>query len=228
MANKPIFEVKSQVTDAALVHKRRSQIIAAAVDLFAHKGYYRTTIQEVALKAGVSSGLIYQYVQDKEDVLLLSILDVIDSYKKEIPSALEAVSDPLERCRAALEAYCRVVDQRREASVLAYRSTKSLSFERRELIKTSEIETNEMIKSVLQECIDAGLFRKDVNVELAVYHFVSLAHNWALKYWRLRDITNFDEYVDQGFDFLAHALLTEKGWDSYKSLQAKLKARAGK
>jgi hypothetical protein len=108
--------------------------------------------------------------------------------------------------------------------VLAYRSTKSLSFERRELIKASEIETNEMIHGVLRGCIDAGLFRTGLNVELVAYHFVCMAHNWALKYWRLREITSFDDYVRQGFDFLAHALLTETGWASYRKLEAKLGA----
>ena len=51
----------------------------------------------MAKKAGVSAGLIYQYVSDKEDVLLLVLLSVLDSYKQEIPAALEGLTDPLER-----------------------------------------------------------------------------------------------------------------------------------
>lgn len=214
---KPTFEVQSQVTDAELVKRRRGQIIAAAVDLFAHQGYYKTTIQDVAKKAGVSAGLIYQYVRDKEDVLLLSVLDVLESYKQEIPAAIEGLSDPLERFKAAIYAYCRVVDQRREATVLAYRSTKSLSAERRQLIMASEIETNALIALCLRECINAGLFR-EVDADLTTYHFVSLAHSWALKYWRLRQLSSFERYVDEGFDFLVHALLTEKGWKHYKKM----------
>jgi AcrR family transcriptional regulator len=218
MQAKPAFEVQSLVTDAELVKKRRAQIIAAAVDLFAHQGYYKTTIQDVAKKAGVSAGLIYQYVRDKEDVLLLSVLDVLDSYKQEIPAAIEGLSDPLERFRAAIYAYCRVVDQRREATVLAYRSTKSLSPERRQLVMASEIETNALIALCLRECTSAGLFRA-VDADLVTYHFVSLAHNWALKHWRIKQIAGFDRYVDEGFDFLIHALLTEKGWKHYKKMQ---------
>jgi AcrR family transcriptional regulator len=219
MSAKPAFEVQSLVTDAELVKKRRSQIIAAAVDLFAHQGYYKTTIQDVAKKAGVSAGLIYQYVRDKEDVLLLSVLDVLDSYKQEIPAAIEGLSDPLERFRAAIYAYCRVVDQRREATVLAYRSTKSLNAERRQLVMASEIETNALIALCLRECISAGLFRA-IDADLVTYHFVSLAHSWALKHWRIKQIAGFERYVDEGFDFLIHALLTEKGWKHYKKLQA--------
>src|ERR1035437_6680473 len=111
--------IKSQVTDPALVQRRRGQIVATAVELFSEQGFYTTTMQEVARKAGVSTGLIYQYVHDKDDVLLLAVLSVRDSYKREIPAALVGVSDPLTRCWVAVDAYCRVVDSRREATALA-------------------------------------------------------------------------------------------------------------
>ncbi len=210
-------EVKSQVTDEVLVHRRRGQIIAAAVELFARQGFYRTTIQEIAKLAGVSSGLIYQYVSDKEDVLLLSLLSVLDSYKHEIPAAMEGLSDPLARYRAAVQAYCRVVDQRREATVLAYRSTKSLPEDRRQLIKNHEIETNGLIEAALRDCIAEGLFR-EVNVELVTYQLVTFAHSWALKYWRLKQLVTLEEYIAHGLDFFARALLTPKGWRHYSKL----------
>jgi AcrR family transcriptional regulator len=210
-----VSTVKSQVTDEVLVQRRRGQIVAAAVELFATQGFYRTTISDVARKAGVSSGLIYQYVSDKEDVLLLVLLSVIDSYKHDIPAALEGLVDPLERCWAAIDAYCRVVDQRREATVLAYRSTKSLPRDRRELVKASELETNELIAACVRDCMAKGLFR-EVNVDLATYHLVTFAHTWALKHWRLKELCTLDDYIAQGFDFFARALLTPKGERHYR------------
>ncbi|EME71819.1 transcriptional regulator [Paramagnetospirillum caucaseum] len=219
MDNKPgaVHDVKAQVSDEALVTRRRGQIIASAVELFSHQGFYRTTIQDVARKAGVSAGLIYQYVSDKEDVLLLALLSVLESYKHEIPAALEGLSDPLERFQAAIRAYCRVVDQRREATVLAYRSTKSLPDDRRRLIKDCEIETNGMIAACLADCIRAGLMR-DVNVELVTYQLVTFAHSWALKHWRLKELCGLEQYVAEGLDFFAHALLTPKGWRQWKRM----------
>jgi len=221
MDDKPraTHDVKSLVTDEVLVERRRGQIIAAAVELFSHKGFYRTTIQEVAKKAGVSAGLIYQYVSDKEDVLLLVLLSVLESYKQEIPAAIAGLTDPLERFWAAIRAYCRVVDQRREATVLAYRSTKSLPDQRRQLIKNCEIETNGMIAACLRDCIAAGLMR-DVNVDLMAYQLVTFAHTWALKHWRLKELCSLEEYIRQGLDIFAQALLTAKGWEHQRGLGA--------
>jgi AcrR family transcriptional regulator len=215
--------IKSRVADPALVQRRRSQIVAAAVELFSKHGFYTTTMQEVARKAGVSIGLIYQYVHDKDDVLLLALLSVLDSYKREIPAALASVSDPLTRCWVAVDAYCRVVDSRREATVLAYRSTKSLPKARRDLIKNAEIETNEFIAGCLRECVRHGLFR-DVNIELATYHFVTFAHAWALKHWRMRELCTLEQYIDEGLDFLLSGLLTPKGRRQYRNLRARRKA----
>jgi len=61
--------VKSLVTDARLVEERRGQILRAAVKLFSDEGYYTTTISQIAREAGVSTGLIYQYFGDKDDIL---------------------------------------------------------------------------------------------------------------------------------------------------------------
>ena len=70
--------VASIVEDPDLIMKRRRQIVAAATELFSSQGFYRTTIKEIANLAGISSGLIYQYVREKEDVLLLVLLEVVD------------------------------------------------------------------------------------------------------------------------------------------------------
>jgi len=217
--------VKSQVTDEKLVMKRREQIVAAAIELFSEQGYYRTSIQDIARKAGVSIGLIYQYAQTKEDVLLLSLMSVLESYKQEIPQSATATDDQLEALWSTLATYCRIIDRRRSAAVLAYRSTKSLPRVQREFIKQLEIETNEFVAERLRGCIEAGLFRP-INVDLVTYQLVLYAHAWALKYWRLSQLVTIDEYIEQGFDFFVHAMATPKGLARYGKFLAARKRKA--
>ena len=57
--------IKARVEDAALVERRRRQIVAAAIALFGKRGYHASTIRDIAAQAGVSVGLIYQYFGDK-------------------------------------------------------------------------------------------------------------------------------------------------------------------
>lgn len=54
--------------------ERRAQIMDAALHVFAQKGFARATNKDIAHAAGIqSSGLIYHYFRDKEDLLRSAI-----------------------------------------------------------------------------------------------------------------------------------------------------------
>lgn len=211
--------VKSRVSDAKLVAKRREQIVSAAVELFASRGYDRTTILDIARKADVSVGLIYQYARTKDDVLFLSLMSVLNSYKQEIPQSSSSDDDPIATLWAALQAYGRIIDRRRAAALLAYRSTKSLPRAQRRSIMQLELDTNELLAERVRGCVTAGLFR-EIDVDLVVYQIVLLAHGWALKHWRLSQIATIDRYLETGMDFLVRAAATPKGMESYEKFLA--------
>lgn len=52
------------------VAARRVQILDAAARLFAEKGFHRTTTKDIAEAADVSEGTLYNYFENKEDMLL--------------------------------------------------------------------------------------------------------------------------------------------------------------
>jgi AcrR family transcriptional regulator len=49
---------------------RRNQILDAATQVFASKGFHRATIKDIAHVAGIADGTIYTYFASKTDVLL--------------------------------------------------------------------------------------------------------------------------------------------------------------
>ena len=206
----PSTIVRAQVEDQDLVEKRQKQIVAAALKLFGIDGYYTTTIKDIANEAGVSPGLIYQYFGDKEDVLLLALLECVDSYVREIPPAVAAETHPVARLCAAFTAYCQVIDRNKSTVVLAYRSTKSLDRRRRKLVMDRELETNALIAACVQECIDAGHVRA-VDVDLVTYQLVMMAHSWALKAWHFSRRMSIDVYIRDSLDITLNGLLTPAG-----------------
>jgi AcrR family transcriptional regulator len=52
-----------------VVEDRRDQIIEAAMQVFAQKGFTRATNKDIAREAGITPGLIYYYFESKEDLL---------------------------------------------------------------------------------------------------------------------------------------------------------------
>jgi len=214
-------EVTTDVEDEALVTRRRAQIVAAATELFSKKGFYRTTIKEIAKLAGISPGLVYLYVREKEDVLLLVLLQVVEGYATEIPKAIKGIDDPLLRLMQAVDAYCRVVDRHSAATVLAYRSTKSLSSKRREIIQNRELETNAIVAEAIKGCMDAGLIRR-VNVDVLIYQLVLVAHGWALKSWYLRSRVSLDDYIAASLENLLTGVMSDKGEARFKTTLQRL------
>lgn len=49
--------------------EKKQRIIRASYQLFSDKGYYKTNTKEIAQEAGVSTGIVYSYFQDKKDIL---------------------------------------------------------------------------------------------------------------------------------------------------------------
>ena len=210
--------VESLVSDPRLVEERRGQIVRAAVKLFSEQGYYTTTIQQIAREAGISTGLIYQYFRDKDDILLLTLRLVLETYEKEIPLRLEGVEHPVDRLCTAVWAYCAIVDKLREATVLAYRSTKSLRADRRGLIKEDEARTNRLLERCVRACVSGG-YMNPVNEHLLAYQYVMLCHSWALKHWAFRGKYSLARYVAEGMKLLVEPLLTAKGLSALAALR---------
>jgi AcrR family transcriptional regulator len=99
--------VMAKVTQAH-IDARRAEILEAATALFADKGVDRTTMQEIATRAGISAGSIYHYFVDKDE-LLQSALEEQQRQTIETFASAESTHDsPLE---ALLEVGSRVVTE---------------------------------------------------------------------------------------------------------------------
>jgi AcrR family transcriptional regulator len=86
-----------------VVRARREQIVEAATRVFAEKGFRRATTREVAREAGVSEGTIYNYFEDKDD-LLMAILHRLNETERRAEDFEEGTATDFRRF---LEEYLR-------------------------------------------------------------------------------------------------------------------------
>ena len=70
--------------------ERKKQLLQVALDIFIEKGYYSTSICEIARKAGVSSGLLFHYLSNKESIYLELIKIGIQEMKINTEMAMES------------------------------------------------------------------------------------------------------------------------------------------
>ncbi|KXG76947.1 HTH-type transcriptional repressor Bm3R1 [Fervidicola ferrireducens] len=60
--------------------EKRSSILEAAASIFSNKGYPNTKMQDIAEKAGIGKGTIYQYFKSKKHLFQQIIKEGIDLY----------------------------------------------------------------------------------------------------------------------------------------------------
>ena len=71
------YEIRKPTQKRSIEKKER--IIEAGFELICEKGYYNTNTAEIAKKAGVSTGIIYQYFKDKHDIFIEALKKFADN-----------------------------------------------------------------------------------------------------------------------------------------------------
>ena len=69
---------RSKAQFAQIREERKHQILEAALHVFAEDSYHGSSMAAVAKKAKISKGLIYNYFQSKEEILISLVVDVFD------------------------------------------------------------------------------------------------------------------------------------------------------
>ena len=82
---------------------RRNQILDAAVEVFAEKGFARATTKEIADRADVSEGTIYNYFESKLELLLGLSNRLVEMVPFDGFTDLVAFDDPADVLRAILQ-----------------------------------------------------------------------------------------------------------------------------
>jgi AcrR family transcriptional regulator len=75
--------------------ERPHELLEAALNVFAERGYSATRLEDVASAAGVSKGAIYHYFDGKEDLLRKALQSRIESIMEDLGAELEEETRPV-------------------------------------------------------------------------------------------------------------------------------------
>ena len=201
---------------AARTSWRRRQIVDAATRLMGEQGYHDMSVSALAREAGISVGTVYQYLDNKESILLAVLEDVLDTYAAEVPAAMVGLVDPVERLAAGFLAYLDVVDGRRAAAVLAYRESHSLSRAALQRVIALEVATTGLLVAELRAGSATGALRAH-DAELVGWNLTMLAHMWALKHRHLGAYRDVGVYGRAQLSTVLCGLLADAARERYGS-----------
>lgn len=85
--------------DSDLMEKRRSQIMAAAMDAFSEKGFHDTKISDIAVRLSMGHGTFYRYFKNKRDIFLAVVEHFIAKISKVVENEAPQAADSVQAYR---------------------------------------------------------------------------------------------------------------------------------
>ena len=102
--------------------QRRELIVAAAMEVFAERGYERASMAEIARRAGITPAVIYDHFPSKAKLQVELVERQTAELLGYVGSALQdAADDPAERMRAGVGAFFSFVEEHRYAWRMLFR-----------------------------------------------------------------------------------------------------------
>lgn len=192
----------SQVTDERRLQEGKDRIASAAISLFLLDGYHNTSVREIAQKAGLSVGSVFNYFISKEEILffLLSYSQsraegMLQEQQAEFERLKRAEASPREIFLYVYERYAALTDELRRYTVLAYQETKSLSRAERKRFLEGEERIQSFYEGIIAYGVEQGTFPAG-NIHLKAHCLLVLAQSWAVRHWALTSFTKLNDYLE--------------------------------
>ena len=159
---------------AKLSETRRTQILEAAVRVFARRGFDRATIKDIAGSAGLSEGSIYNYFRSKEELLVHIPQHLVRPALEPLleAAAPETIAD-VERqlLQVAQGIVGRVKENAWFLKVFVSALPRLSPRARERYLSLLPLYAAERLEGVLRRGMRAGLFRQDLDAAIAARAF---------------------------------------------------------
>ena len=154
---------------------RRDELLGIAARLFAEKGFRNTTVRDIADAAGILSGSLYHHFDSKESM----VDEILSTFQEELFGQYDAILaaspddlDPLAKLERAVVVSFEAIDKHHdEVAIFQNDAAYLLTFDRFAYLGERNRQSREVWVALLQNGIDAGVLRDDLDLELT-YRFI--------------------------------------------------------
>ncbi len=131
-------------------------VLEAAQKLFSKKGYYGTTVRDIAKERGILSGSIYSLIQSKED-LLFTIADTdTDGFIETLETIVKKPCSARTKICLGLIAHLKLVTEHLDASSVFFHEWNALSDTRRKVILQKRDRYESLWTEILTDGVESG------------------------------------------------------------------------
>ena len=184
----------------------RKSILDSATEVFAKTGFYKAKAIEIAHKANIAVGTIYNYFKNKDDILIAIFEERIGELTRSLKKTLQGIDDPDEKLETILESTMAMLQNDKEfAEVITIELRQSSKFFTSTAM-SSVIEFLDIITDVVKEGQRRGMYRVDIDARMVglvlLGSFENLLHVWVLSDTVPEMKEKYGISLDQGKDII--------------------------
>lgn len=173
--------MKNGTKKARLPSDKKTEIVNEAIRLFAEKGYYATTLDELASRVGITKAAIYYYFKSKMELMRL-IMQLTTSRMNDAIKLADSELSSQEKLRKFIEYHVRYAAENRDDSKILFEQIDTLPVRTRESIRRKIKEDDIALQSILREGVKNGSFAVD-DVKIASYAILGMC-NWLYRWYK--------------------------------------------
>ncbi|GCE28034.1 HTH-type transcriptional repressor KstR2 [Dictyobacter alpinus] len=156
-------------------------IVEVAAELFAERGFGATSLNDIADKLGVTKVALYYHVKNKEEILRLVYLNVLNSVEEPLRRIVESDVSAREKLQQAIEHHIAVTANSSPAVTVFYREQAHLTGPFAREIALREKDYERYFERILQEGIAQHSFKADFDSKIITFGLLGMCH-W-LSHW---------------------------------------------
>lgn len=136
----------------------KETITRVAVDLFFRKGYFATSISEIARGCGIQKASIYYHFAGKEDLLFSIMESTMQELLTSLQNSLARATGTEARLRAAVRGHVCFHLKRQKETFIASSELRGLSPERLDAIVAQRDAYERLFQDLIRQGIDQGVY----------------------------------------------------------------------
>lgn len=184
---------------------RREELLRVAADLFSEKGFYGTSIRDIARKLGVSVSVIYHHFQNKEGLWS----EIIDYSVRILPRKLElALNDggsAVDRFRQLVLAHLESSEFYRKESKMFLVDINRLSVTGDSVGQDIQRRILDIYVQVIEEMRREGLIRT-THTKIVAFNVLGVV-NWYLRWYRPDGPMPVDQIYEEIISFVLYGVI---------------------
>jgi len=165
----------------------KEKIKSVSIDLFFQKGYFATSISEIARGSGIQKASIYYHYSSKEELLFSILESTMDDLTAYLNNNLAGIRSIEEKMRVAIHSHVRFHLERQKENFIANSELRGLTLDHFQEIVKKRDEYENIFQEIIREGSEQNVFSKqDVKIlSYAILTLCTAGASWYKPYGRL-------------------------------------------